>query len=169
MRRNRSRSPVRATRTRSRSRSPPHRRRSPSPRRNAKVVIYTRPVDGRDRATLLSENFMIYDHLYPFRKAAQFILNAEHHSKQSQTDETIERFALEVLETAHSFFQPKPFGFDHFMEWFRGQRSIQRTILIIGLTDEESIDLLSRRGALVLDGPVHRISSEARQCRSFDG
>lgn len=163
-RRDRSLSPVRH---RSRSRSP-IRRRSP-PRRGAKVIVYTRPVDDQDRKTLLREGFMVYDHMYPFRKSAQFILNAEHHSKPSKTAETTERFAHELLQTAHSFFQPAPFGFDHFMEWYRGQRNMQRTILIVGLLDEESIDLLARRGALVLDGPIHHISSEARHCKVFDG
>jgi hypothetical protein len=159
-RRNRSRSPIRS---RSRSRSP-GRKGTTLP----KVLLYTEPVDARQRSMLSHEGCLVYDHLYPFRKASQFILNAEHHRVQSRTVSSMENFSQALARFAQEYFQPSPYPYDHFLEWLQAQRQYRQPIVIIGMTDDTSIRLLRRRGAVVCRGSVDHVIREIRSCPHFD-
>lgn len=170
--RSRSRSPPRerAVRSRlSRSRSPPRERaarsRSPSPTRGTRVLVFDGDITPSDRSKLISEGLKVYDHLLPFRKAAQFILNAEHHSKSRSSPQEMESFS-DFLSKATTHNQGSMFPYIHFMEWLRGQRKAS-DVVVVSIRDKESLASLERRSALVFGGDVSDIPRMIRRCKSF--
>lgn len=161
MRRQRSRSLSprrRAVKSRSRSRSP-------SPARGTRVLVFDGDTTPSDRSKLISEGLKVYDHLLPFRKAAQFILNAEHHSKSRSSPQEMESFS-DYLSKATTHNQGSMFPYMHFMEWLRGQRK-DSDVVVLSIRDKESLASLERRSAIVFGGDVSDIPRTIRRCKSF--
>lgn len=144
--------------SRKRSRSPPN--------RSTRVLVYTGDTKPTDRSRLIDQGFVVYDHLYPFRKAAQFIMNAEHHSKSRSTPQEMERFS-EYLSLATTHYQGNMFPYLHFMEWIRGQRKGQ-DVVVVSITDPETSESLERRGATVFKGDIQDIGRMVRRCKPFE-
>jgi len=118
---------------------------------------------------LKRQGFLVYDHLYPFREAAKFILNAEHHSVQTRSNINMEHFAHSLSSFTDNMVRPLPFQFDRFMDWLQSQRTqIRRIVVVVGVSDIESLTLFERRGAMVVRGDVYRIERDARDCPAFD-
>ncbi len=155
-----------SSRRRDRSRSPTRGCRSPTRDEGNKVLVYRGTTNPSDRSRLISEGLVVYDNMYPFRKAAQFIVNAEHHSRGRSTPQEIERFA-EYLALATNRYQGDMFPYLHFMEWIRGQRKGQR-IVVVSITDEESFESLKKRGATLFDGEVQDIPRAMCRCADFE-
>lgn len=104
---------------------------------------------------------------YQHREAASVIMNAEHRRVQRLSTDKMERFADALRGFTTQYWEPKPHAFERFQEWLRAQRSIHKTVLVLGVTDSASLRLFERHGAVVSsDG--ESMSELVRHCRNFE-
>jgi len=125
---------------RSRSHSPPSRPRNfitysvrPASRSSDCLVILLVPhrQDRRYGDACKKYNFILYDHLYPFRRSAACVLRTNDAYKYGSryANEDHEKLAYDyAIDTSHRFGEK--FVYDYFMDWFDRQNAWQRNRVV---------------------------------------
>jgi hypothetical protein len=111
------------------------------------------------RAAILRQNYVVYDHRYPFRLAAEQILrqNKQYQQPSRFRHVPVDKFIDAIMQSTSRYFGAD-FDVDYFLDWvcnMSPEQHVDRNIAVFGIDDPHSDMLyrLRRMGAMVISPP----------------